>query len=103
VTEKKKIRASSLPRIMACSASGTKPNLEIDINSDMAIMGTAIHAVLEQVVKEDLDNLPDLGPVISKYKIEDVKELRILSYIGLKAWRENIRPNLKLDTLICEE
>lgn len=83
------LRCSALPRIMACPASSAAPAIRIVSDNDFARMGTAVHEVLGKVVAEGLTTLPDdVDAIADKYRIEELDELRSLSWFGLRAWQK---------------
>ena len=91
------IRASALPRIMACPESLTAPDILIETTSPEARMGRAVHAVLADVVRGGLEAVPELEPYAAKHAVTDLDELRMLSWAGVNAWgalREEIDPQL---------
>lgn len=80
-----KIRASSLPRIMSCPASLKRPEVWIEPRREEAEMGTAVHAVLDDIVKSSMESVPDLDPYIKKFEV-DADELRFLAWRGMEIW-----------------
>lgn len=81
------IRCSSLPRILRCPASAQAPDLDIESTSEMSAMGAAAHEFYARMVREDLDDVPDLTEMTAKHGV-DQGELTMLAWGGLKIWRQ---------------
>lgn len=80
---------SEMPRIVACPASAAEIPGEIRLKSvgDPAKMGSAVHAVAHEIVRDNLTVLPDLCAYAAEYGIEDkIDELGMLSIFALQAW-----------------
>lgn len=98
---RKTIRASSLPRIMACPASMQVPEIVISTSSPVADMGTAVHAVMADIITQRLDSVPDLESYITRYDV-DRDELRFLAWRGFNIWTQ-FRDRLEPESVKCEE
>lgn len=97
------IRASSADRIMLCNYSSINPEMMVDTSGPWTNFGKAGHSVMGQVVKHDMTSLPDISTAINEYGVEDERALRIACYVGLKEYKETIRPSLDRNTFISEE
>ena len=85
----RRIWPSSLPMKEACPASAWGPAGEVEIRTTgiPAKIGTAVHAILKDIVAQKLEAVPDVTPYAVKFGIEDeVESLRFLSYFGMQAW-----------------
>lgn len=98
-------RMSSLPREMGCPASASEPDIKIDSSTGPSIMGSCIHEVVVDPIRNDdaFIHKDHINELAAKYRVDNVKEVRILSYVAFRAYRENIRPHIDLDTLMIEE
>lgn len=92
------LRCSFLPTAFACPGSVHGPGLRIEQTNDAATLGTAAHAVLADICTGDLEAVPDLTPYANRYGLgaDEVKELSMLCWTGLKAWSE-IKPTFGPD------
>lgn len=97
----KTIRASSLPRIMACPASLHAPEIAIDTSGDVADLGSAVHAVLAEVIGGGLEGMPDLSFFARRFDVE-YDDLEFLSWRGLAIWNA-FKPLLKPDSVGVEQ
>ena len=95
------IRASSLPRVMACPASMRAPEIDIHASGPEAALGTAVHEVLADLVKERLEALPDLSPYAKKHGVDE-DELRFLAWRGQCLWRE-FGPRIDPESVLTEQ
>lgn len=100
MTHVKTIRCSSLPRIMVCPASLQTPNIDIDTSGDVAALGTAVHEVLNDIIHQKLDVVPNLDAYIKKYSIDE-EDLQFLTWRGMEIWTK-FKPMLVHDTISCE-
>jgi hypothetical protein len=84
------LRCSQLPLAFKCPGSVDRDAqaLRVDQISDPAELGTAVHAVLAQVITDNMDGLPNLSVTAGYYGIDDADELVMLCWFGLKAWKE---------------
>jgi len=77
-------RVSDLPRILRCPASQQPPAVSIEAESDVARLGTAVHAALARLVSgefADLDAIADASGV-------DRDDLAPLFFAGKSIWEE---------------
>ena len=81
------IRCSALPRILRCPASAQAPGLDIESTSEASAMGTAAHEFYARMVREALDDVPDLTELAQKHRV-DQGELTMLAWGGLRIWRQ---------------
>lgn len=88
------LRASSLPMAFRCAGSLMREADHIDgkvhavpASGEEASLGTAVHEVLRDVVRADVDELPDLMEYANRWAV-DADDLAMLARFGLKAWRE---------------
>jgi len=82
-------RPSSMPLAVACPAALAEIPSEIRLKSvgDPAKIGSAVHAVAHEIVRDNLTALPDLRTHAAEYGIEDsLEELTMLSIFALQAW-----------------
>lgn len=79
------IRCSSLPMAYACPAS-IVPDIKIKKEHSWTRGGNAGHAVAEKIVKNDLDDIPEINAIATKYDVEE-DELRQTAYSVLGAWK----------------
>jgi len=97
----KQFRPSKLPMVMKCGAAAIVPEVPIpEPSGKPADVGSAVHEMLAQVVKEDLEAPPDPEPFAHKYGLTDLKELRILAWNGLRMW-ENLRETVSVIDVEC--
>ena len=89
------LRSSALPRIMECPASKDAGEVPIDSTSDAATLGTAAHDVIQHMIREQLEDIPDLAPFIKKYGEQYAEDLRILAYCAANMWAD-FGSNLKI-------
>lgn len=89
------LRSSALPRIMECPASKDAGEVPIDSTSDAATLGTAAHDVIQYMIREQLEDIPDLAPFIKKYGEQYADDLRILAYCAANMWAD-FGSNLKV-------
>lgn len=90
------IRASSLPRIMSCSASRIAPELRIESDGDPAKMGRIVHEMIAQYVGDGNEPTDEstlvlmakegLGRKVKNWKCENLEECKILYYSARKIW-----------------
>lgn len=80
------VRCSNLDVLDNCPGSKRMPEIPVDFSSPAARVGTAVHAVMENIVKNDLNRVPDLEPYHERFPDVDKDELRILSWNGLNLW-----------------
>ena len=87
-----KIRCSSLDRVMACPASLYPAAGEVLIDheaGDAARVGTAVHAIMADVVRNRWKTLPDVGRYCEAAGCpEKERDVRILGYGGMKFLKE---------------
>lgn len=81
------IRCSALPRVMACPASKHAPDIEIDESSELANIGTAVHAVMAEIVRCELDGMPENFDTLIGDEA-DPDECRKLAWNGLYLWQQ---------------
>ncbi len=87
MTEIIKARGSAIPRIEKCTASKDAPEVAINSTSDIAAMGSCVHEPLADLLKDkiDLANI-DFQYYATKHGVEDIDELKMLFWAGVKAW-----------------
>ena len=91
----KKVRCSALPRIMACPASAGIPEFPMDVAGSAAALGTAVHAVLAELIarqgeKDESGITPesiDLFRQAEEHGVE-ADELRRLTWSGWRMWEQ---------------
>jgi hypothetical protein len=87
-----KLRCSELDRVMACPASAYPQPGETQIDhesGDAAKVGTAVHAVMADVVRQGWRTVPDVRPYCEDAGCSDSEtDVRILSYAGMKFLNE---------------
>jgi len=87
-----KLRCSELDRVMACTASAHPQPGEVIIDheaGEAARIGTAVHAVMADVVRERWHTVPDVRPYCEDAGCAAKEtDVRILSYAGMKFLRE---------------
>lgn len=84
------LRCSQLPTFLACNQSAVHAPGEVRVEPEgdgTAELGTAVHAVMAEVVEKGLDEIPEIAPFATKYDV-DVDELERLAVYGMRAWRE---------------
>lgn len=83
-----KLRCSKLPLAFKCPASvyGDSDDILIEFAHEGGAMGSAVHAVLETLVRAGTFEVPDVRPVSLKFGVES-EELTRLSTYGLHAWK----------------
>jgi hypothetical protein len=81
------IRCSALPRILSCTASAEKPDIDIDSGGKVADIGTAAHEFYARMVRENLDEPGDLFQLAEKLGVDE-DELRMLAWSGLREWKK---------------
>ena len=81
----KKVRCSLLPRVMKCPASLQVPDVEIDTESENARLGSAVHAALAPMVREEPD--VDFHAIAGTWNIEQ-EQMMPLYHIGRRIWSE---------------
>lgn len=91
--KKPETSGSRAARVLLCPASKSAPDLPMTSSGELASLGSAVHEVLADVVRDNMDNIPDLHKYASKWAVKDLDELRMLCYFGLQAWRD-IRTSL---------
>lgn len=97
-----KTRASSCDRIAICHYSSIQPEMKIDNGGKWTNFGNAGHSIMADIVKHDMVTMPNISKVIREYEIEDEKALRISCHVGLKEYRDIIRPSIDRNHLITE-
>lgn len=80
-------RCSSLPRGIACPASWDAPELPISSDSQPRRVGDAVHEAMAQIVREGLREPPDLNALAQNHGVEDLDDLRILTWFGIRTWK----------------
>lgn len=80
-------RCSALPRIMACPASSQAPDIAISGDSEPARLGRAVHEAMTLVVNEGLRAPPDLTKIAENHGVEDLDELAMLVWFGVRTWQ----------------
>lgn len=84
-----KLRASRMPLTLACPASLDESDcLKIEGDPSAAHLGTAVHAIMADIVTHGYDSVPDVSVIAAQYGVTDRDEMERLSAYGLKAWRE---------------
>ena len=94
------IRASSLPRIMACPASLRAPAVALDTSGDVADLGTAVHAVMADVIAGGMESIPELSFYAKRFDV-DLEDLEFLAWRGLSIWN-TFKPLLASDSVTVE-
>lgn len=87
--EEVRVRCSSLPRILSCTASAEAPEVTIDTSADFTRMGDAAHAFYERMVTDKM-NAPDDALIHSlsvRFDV-DADELEQLAWQGLREWKK---------------
>jgi len=82
------IHPSSIARILKCGMSKTAPETNIDSSSEVARTGQAMHAVLADMIKQNLEARPDLKPYLKKFDISNEDELGFLVWSAFESWKE---------------
>lgn len=80
--ERKAVRCSSLPRVMACPASLVEPKVHIDIENVNSRLGSAVHELLAALVRGEEH---DLRVIADKWNV-DVDALAPLYHVGRRRW-----------------
>jgi len=80
-----KSRCSSLGREIKCPASTIHPRVKIDRPESTTMTGNAGHFVAYEIVKKNIDGIPELGPIALKYDA-DVDDLRWVAWAVREAW-----------------
>ena len=102
------IRCSSLPRIMSCPASLDVGDVQIQSSSDNASIGTAVHEVMADIIRDGDLQIPELYPYADRNNVE-VDDIRFLCWRGLAIWKQyepmiqNVEVELEYETAISEE
>jgi len=89
-----RVRCSSLPRILSCTASAENPDIDIDTSGGVASVGTAAHEFYADMVLKGLDSPEYLFEIASKYGVDE-DELSMLSWAGIREWKK-IRDRIKV-------
>lgn len=84
--EEIRIRASSMPRVMACAASALDNGLRVDETNSAAALGTAVHEVLAGLARNGID-WATVSSTARRYGIDET-ELRVLANLGSQMWAE---------------
>ncbi len=80
------LRCSRLPLAFKCAECVRPGDPSINVGSDIATMGTAVHAALAHHVKHG--DAPDLSEIAGEYSISDkVGELEDLFWRGVSLWK----------------
>lgn len=90
------LRCSALPRAFLCPGSVREVDLRIESSGEPAQLGSAAHAVLDQVVTRDLTSLKDvtdLEEIAARFGV-DLKDLRPLVWYGIEAWTSSLRETM---------
>ncbi len=89
------VRASEMDRALLCPASVRPDPNELRVlqpSGEAAAVGTAVHTIMEQIVKGDLDYVPSVEAVCVENGIEGKEtDVRVLCWRGLEILKE-LRP-----------
>lgn len=81
-----KIRCSSLPRLLSCTASAASPDVDINESATIASLGSAAHEIYAAMVNEDFRQIPNTYKIADKWGVEET-ELTQLAYEGFNMWQ----------------
>ncbi len=82
------ISASSADRVRDCAGSIGASEIKIDSGTAVTAVGDAVHAVMQDVRRKDLTELPDLYPYAEIFGVDDFDDLRWVAYKTFGHWME---------------